>query len=128
MRLIHHTCVGTNDFENGSAFYKAVLAPLGAEVINQVPGKATMFGTEGAPEFFVLTPSNGEAATFSNGGTYGFNAESRAQVDAFHAAGMANGGSDEGAPGPRGFAPDAYAAYLRDPDGNKICAVCFAAQ
>ena len=127
MRLLHHTCVGTNDFDKATAFYKAILAPLGAQVINTIPGQTTMFGKDGRPEFFVLCPRNGEPATFANGGTYGFNAENRAAVDAFHAAGMANGGTDEGAPGPREFAPNAYAAYLRDPDGNKICAVCMAA-
>lgn len=127
MRLLHHTCVGTNDLEKGTAFYKAVLEPLGAKVVGEVPDRTVMFGKEG-PEFFVLKPANGEPATFANGGTYGFNAESPEQIDAFHAAGLANGGTDEGAPGPREFAPGAYAAYLRDPDGNKICAVCFNAE
>ena len=127
MRLLHHTCVGTNNLEKASAFYKAILEPLGAKVVGEIPDRTTMFGTDAGPEFFVLKPANGEPATFANGGTYGFNAESRAAVDAFHAAGMAKGGKDEGAPGPREFAPNAYAAYLRDLDGNKICAVCFAA-
>jgi len=125
MRLLHHTTVGTDDLEKASAFYKAVLEPLGSKVIGEIPGRTIMFGKEG-PEFFVLRPANGEPATYANGGTIGFNAESRAAVDAFHAAGMANGGTDEGAPGPRDFAPNAYAAYLRDHVGNKIVAVCMA--
>ena len=62
----------------------------------------------------------------ANGGTYGLKSPTRAGVDEFHAQGIAMGGSDEGAPGPRDFAPNAYAAYMRDLDGNKICAVCFA--
>ena len=53
-------------------------------------------------------------------------ATTRAQVRAFHEAGLANGGTDEGAAGPRAFTPTAYAAYLRDPAGNKLCAYCFA--
>jgi catechol 2,3-dioxygenase-like lactoylglutathione lyase family enzyme len=113
--------------EKAVAFYTAVLEPLGATIIGTVEGHSTMFGTDEGPEFFVLNPANGEPATFANGGTYGLKASTRDAVDKFHANGMALGGSDEGAPGPREFAPNAYAAYLRDLDGNKICAVCFAA-
>ena len=127
MRLLHHTTIGTDDLEKASAFYKAVLEPLGSKVIGEIPDRAIMFGKEG-PEFFVLRPANGEPATHANGGTIGFNAETRAAVDAFHAAGMAHGGTDEGAPGPRDFAHNAYAAYLRDHVGNKIVAVCMAAE
>jgi len=57
----------------------------------------------------------------------GFAAPTRDAVHKFHAAGIANGGTDEGQPGPRTFTPTAYASYLRDPEGNKICAYCFAA-
>jgi catechol 2,3-dioxygenase-like lactoylglutathione lyase family enzyme len=76
----------------------------------------------------ILTPSNGEPACSANGGTVGFAATSRDAVHKFHEAGLANGGVDEGMPGPRSFAPNAYAAYLRDPDGNKITAICFASE
>jgi catechol 2,3-dioxygenase-like lactoylglutathione lyase family enzyme len=72
----------------------------------------------------VLSPGNGEGPS-SNGVTLGFAADSAAQVDAFHAAGLAAGGTDEGAAGPRGHLPGAYAAYLRDPSGNKVCAYTF---
>ena len=69
-------------------------------------------------------PRNGEDATFANGGTIGFRAKNIDEVDAFHRAGLANGGTDDGAPGVR---PDSfgqpYIAYLRYPDGNKICAM-----
>ena len=94
MRLLHHTCVGTNDLDKGTAFYKAILEPLGAKVIGEVEGRTTMFGRDDGPEFFVLKPANGEPATFANGGTFGFNAETPSQIDAFHAAGLANGGTD----------------------------------
>ena len=73
----------------------------------------------------VMTPANGEPATSSNGGTIGFAAANAAAVNAFHAAGLASGGSDEGAPRIRsGAGPNAYGAYLRDHTGNKICAFC----
>ena len=125
MAILSHVTVGTNNMDQAATFYTEILAPLGINKIDAIEGVTTMFGVEG-PEFFVNTPRNGEPATFANGGTIGFMASSRAAIDAFHAAGMANGGTDEGAPGPREFAPNAYAAYLRDPDGNKLCAVCFA--
>jgi len=82
-----------------------------------------LYGKE-KPAFIIAKPGNGDAAS-SNGGTIGFAAASTADVDAFHAAGLANGGSDEGAPGPRSHLPGAYAAYLRDPAGNKICSYTF---
>ncbi len=75
--------------------------------------------------FGFVTPINGDAATFANGGTIGFAAPNKDAVDAFHAAGLANGGTCEGLPGKRPQAPgNAYGAYLRDPTGNKICAFC----
>ena len=77
-------------------------------------------------EFVILTPSNGELACSANGGSVGFAAISMDAVHNFDEAGLANGGIQEGVPGPRSFAPNAYAAYLRDPDGNKITAICFA--
>jgi catechol 2,3-dioxygenase-like lactoylglutathione lyase family enzyme len=127
MRLLHHTCIGTNDMDKAVEFYTSILRPLGASVVGTVPGHSTMFGTEEGPEFFILNPANGKPATTANGGTYGFKSPTREGVDKFHANGLALGATDEGAPGPRDFAPNAYAAYLRDPEGNKICAVCFAA-
>jgi len=126
MRLLHHTCVGTNDMNKATEFYTAVLSPLGAKLVGTVEGHSAMFGTDEGPEFFLLNPANGEPATVANGGTYGFKSPTHKGVDEFHANGMALGGTDEGAPGPREFAPNAYAAYMRDLDGNKICAVCFA--
>ncbi len=128
MRLINHTCIGTNNMEKAAKFYSSVLAPLGATIVGTVEGHSTMFGTDEGPELIIVNPANGEPATVSNGGTYGFKAPSRAAIDEFHANGLALGGTDEGAPGPRAFAPNAYAAYLRDHDGNKICAVCMEAE
>ncbi len=69
-------------------------------------------------------PFDGNAATFGNGSMTAIEAPSRAAVDAFHRAALAHGGSDEGAPGLRPFHAHFYAAYVRDPDGNKLSAVC----
>ena len=124
MSIFTHVCVGARDLAAAKVFYDAALGALGIANKGSMAGRAWMYGT-GGPEFLVMTPANGQPATFANGGTIGFDAGSRAQVRAFHEAGLANGGTCEGPPGPRAFTPTAYAAYLRDPDGNKLCAYCF---
>lgn len=125
MAIFTHVVLGCNDKAKSSAFYDAALAPLGVKNLGAFGENAVLYGAAG-PEFLITKPANGQPATFANGGTLGFAAPTRAAVRAFHAAGLANGGTDEGAPGPRTFTPTAYAAYLRDPAGNKICAYCFA--
>ena len=75
--------------------------------------------------FWILRPHDRKAASAGNGVTVAFTLPSRAAVDAFHAAALANGGTDDGPPGLRThYHPDYYGAYVRDPEGNKICAVC----
>ncbi|MEP7350282.1 MAG: VOC family protein [Sphingorhabdus sp.] len=125
MAIFTHVCLGALDLNQSKGFYDAALGTLDINNLGPLGENGFLYGKE-APEFLVLKPANGEPATFANGGTLGFAAESRAQVRAFHEAGLANGGVDEGEPGPRAFTPTAYAAYLRDPAGNKICAYCFA--
>ena len=125
MAIFTHVILGSNDLDTSTGFYDAALSPLGVNNLGPLGENAVVYGVDG-PEFGVTRPLNGADATHANGGTVGFKAETRAAVNAFHEAGLANGGSDEGAPGPRPFAPTAYAAYLRDPFGNKICAYCFA--
>ena len=121
--MFNHVLVGTNDLEKARAFYDPVMAALGYTngASAQAPVLAYRSGEQG---FAVRAPRNGEDATFANGGTIGFRAKNTDEVDAFHRAGLANGGTDDGAPGVR---PDSfgqpYIAYLRDPDGNKICAM-----
>ena len=120
--VFSHVFLGAKDFPSSSKFYDAALAPFGVK--NMRPfGDFVLYGKE-KPAFIIGKPGNGEAAS-SNGVTIGFAASNTADVDAFHAAGLANGGSDEGAPGARTHLPDAYAAYLRDPAGNKVCAYTF---
>lgn len=125
MSIFTHTTLGTNDRAKSEAFYEPTFAPLGITKLGMLGEAATIYGADG-PAFLVFTPTDGQPARCGNGTTVGFAAPTREAVRQFHAAGLANGGTDEGAPGPRAFTPTAYAAYLRDPDGNKICTYCFA--
>jgi catechol 2,3-dioxygenase-like lactoylglutathione lyase family enzyme len=125
MSVFTHVVLGTNDIAKARKFYDATLATLGLKYIGPLGDNAHMYGAD-APAFMITKPRNGQPACFANGGTVGFSAPSRDAVHKFHVAALANGGSDEGEPGPRPFTPTAYAAYVRDPDGNKICTYCFA--
>jgi catechol 2,3-dioxygenase-like lactoylglutathione lyase family enzyme len=123
MAIFTHVVLGTNDIERSRKFYDATLAPLGIKRVMNMDN-ASLWGTEG-PEFMVTKPGNGQPATHANGGTVSFAAPSRAAVHKFHETALANGGTCEGPPGPRSFTPTAYAAYVRDPDGNKLCTYSF---
>jgi len=130
--MISHICLGTNRFEDALAFYSAVLPPLGWKErwVDRDNGNA---GWEpeagGRPLFFIGRPFDGHAADAGNGQMTALLASSRAAVDAFYDACLANGGSDEGGPGLRPhYHPDYYGAYVRDPDGNKLCACCHQAE
>ncbi len=125
MAIFTHVVLGANDVAKSRKFYDAALGALGINNLGPFGDKAFLYGKD-APEFLITKPANGQPACHANGGTLGFVAPTRDAVHKFHAAGLANGGTDEGQPGPRTFTPTAYAAYLRDPDGNKICAYCFA--
>jgi len=127
MAIFTHVTVGTNDLAKARLFYDGVLAALGYKRLTDLGDNGSIWG-ESAPEFFVLKPANGQPATFANGGTISFVAPNRAAVAAFHKAALAAGGVDEGAVGPRGWAPNAYAGYARDLDGNKIAAYSFTAE
>ncbi len=121
--IFSHVFIGANDVASSVKFYDAVLAPLGVKNLGPFGNDWVLYGKD-KPAFVIARPGNGEAAS-SNGATVGFAAKTTADVDAFHAAGLANGGADEGASGPRSHLPGAYAAYLRDPAGNKVCAYTF---
>lgn len=127
MSIFTHVVLGTNDVEKARKFYDNTLGTLGLKRVMDFEDRASLWGKD-SPEFMVTKPGNGQPATYANGGTVSFAAPSRAAVHEFHKAALANGGSDEGAPGPRSFTPTAYAAYVRDPDGNKLCTYCFAAE
>jgi catechol 2,3-dioxygenase-like lactoylglutathione lyase family enzyme len=126
--MYSHVTVGTADMARATAFYDAVLAPLGLKRLKtyKVAVGYAPEGFEGVNEpFWVMRPYDRKAASPGNGAMVAFEAETRAAVDAFHAAALATGGSDDGAPGVRKhYHPAYYGAYVRDPDGNKLCAVC----
>lgn len=125
MPIYTHVAIGANDVERARSFYDATLEPLGIKRLGNTD-TASFYGAE-APELMITKPIDGKPATAGNGMSISFAAPSRAAVDAFHKAALANGGVCAGAPGPRPVAPTAYAAYVRDPDGNKIATYCFAA-
>jgi catechol 2,3-dioxygenase-like lactoylglutathione lyase family enzyme len=113
--------IGTNDLEKARSFYDSVLGTLG--VPPAVVDNHRIFYITPTGVFSVSKPINGEPATHANGGTIGFACKSSEQADAWHAAGIAAGGTTcEDPPGVReGATGKMYLAYLRDPDGNKLC-------
>jgi len=127
--MLLYTTVGTNDLERAGRYYDSVLPLLGYRRQKQAPGEIGYAADEDVRcRFWVVEPFNREPATFGNGVTIAFDAPTRAAVDAFHAAALAAGGTDEGAPGLRPFHASFYAAFVRDLDGNKLVAVCETAE
>ncbi|HTP76956.1 MAG TPA: VOC family protein [Rhizomicrobium sp.] len=120
--MLDHFGFYVRDAEKSLAFYRACLAPLGIEVVQvQRGGKAMIFQRGGERCFLWLGETGGEPRTANPGRSpihLGFEAASTAQVDAFHAAALAAGGTDNGAPGWRN--PRVYGAFAFDPDGNNI--------
>jgi catechol 2,3-dioxygenase-like lactoylglutathione lyase family enzyme len=123
--MIGYVTIGTNDCARSVRFYDAALAPLNYSKTFEEGGWAG-YGPGGRKEGFEIylaTPADGAPATYGNGSMLAFKAASRAAVDSFHAAALKAGGKDEGAPGVRGeTSPPFYGAYVRDPEGNKLCA------
>ena len=122
--MFSHVTLGTNDWEKVKPFWFAVMEALDVPLFFE-HADGVCFGTETGPKTFVGPTFNGEPATNGNGTHIAFLSRSRAKVDAFYAAALAHGGSDEGEPGLRPhYHPNYYGAYVRDPDGNKLQAVC----
>lgn len=121
--MFSHIMVGANDLERAKSFYDALLGTLG--VPPAMVDRHRIFYRTPTGVFSVSLPIDGKPATFANGGTIGFACSSSEQAAAWHAAGIANGGATcEEPPGVReGGMGKMYLAYLRDPDGNKLCAV-----
>lgn len=127
--MIDHIGITVSDFEASKAFYDQAMAPLGASLLYMVPAEYTGGSKVGGygrdrPVFWLH-----EATPTGPGRHYAFTARSRAEVDAFHAAAIAAGGKDNGSPGLRPhYHPDYYGAFVFDPDGNNVEAVCHTAE
>ena len=126
--MIHYVTIGARDLAEGQAFYDAVLATVGWKRITTHAG-AIGYGREGDRDpygqtIWVCLPFDEAPAQAGNGIMLAMKAQDDAEVDAFYNAALAHGGADEGPPGPRpNYGPDWYAAYMRDPTGNKIAIV-----
>jgi catechol 2,3-dioxygenase-like lactoylglutathione lyase family enzyme len=132
--MFTYVCLGTADLDRAARFFDAVMATLGHSRCD-VSGEPSWDGWLGWGTYedhgqrelalWVCPPFNGQAATAGNGTMVALSARSWDEVDAFHAAALANGGACEGPPAIRPqYQPDFYAAYVRDPDGNKLAVVC----
>ncbi len=122
--MYSHMMVGSNDIGRSKKFYDALFASIGGKPAME-DDKGRLIYMHNGGLFLVTKPIDGQPATHANGGTIGFAMDGPEQADAWHQAGVENGGvSIEDAPGVRsaGFG-NLYLAYLRDPDGNKLCAM-----
>jgi len=125
--MLNHVGIEVSEMERSRAFYAGALEPLGIKVVMEFES-AVGFGKEGeqGPVPFFWLNARGRPAT--TGAHYAFGARTTELVDAFHAAALAAGGTDNGAPGPRPiYHPGYYGAFVLDPDGNNIEAVCHTA-
>jgi catechol 2,3-dioxygenase-like lactoylglutathione lyase family enzyme len=123
--MLDHVGIEVSDYERSKAFYEAALAPLGVELLMERQSASAGFGseTEIGPKPYFWIHSRGR--TVVSGAHIAFGAADRDGVDAFHAAALAAGGSDNGAPGPRPiYHPGYYGAFVLDLDGNNVEAVC----
>ena len=123
--MFSHLTVGINNVARAKAFYDGVGKPLGLSRLADHPDAAGYGPPGGRAQLWIVTPLDKKAATVGNGITIGLEAADRPAVDAAYAAAIAAGGKDEGKPGLRlNYHPNYYGAYVRDPDGNKVCIVC----
>jgi catechol 2,3-dioxygenase-like lactoylglutathione lyase family enzyme len=117
--MLDHVGLGVSDYQSSKAFYEQALAPLGITLLMEPVEKAAGFGKDGKPFFWI------EALRHPIEGAHvAFGVDDRELVHAFHAAALEAGGTDNGAPGPRYYHEHYYGAYVLDPDGNNIEAVC----
>lgn len=126
--MFSHVTLGTNDWARARPFWIAVMEALGHPVLFE-HSAGIAFGLPAGPKTFIGPTFDQQPAAPGNGVHVAYLVSNRSAVDAFHAAALAAGGSDEGAPGLRPhYHPNYYGAYVRDPDGNKLQAVCHSAQ
>jgi predicted lactoylglutathione lyase len=126
--MIGYVTLGTNDLQGNASFYDAIAKEMGVGRMMDFDSFIAWGAWDGGAGVALTKPFDGEAASVGNGTMVALQAKDREQVQRLYDIALANGGSDEGAPGPRGE-PDAqgntfYAGYFRDPDGNKLNAFC----
>ncbi len=121
--MFSHTTLGTDNLDRSLRFYDAVMKSLRHDRFFR-DATAVGYGDPDGDQFWLVVPVDGKRATVGNGTTIGLLAPDRAIVRSAHGAALKKGGSDEGAPGLRDYHKNFYGAYVRDPDGNKLCVVC----
>jgi catechol 2,3-dioxygenase-like lactoylglutathione lyase family enzyme len=123
--MFSHIMIGSNDIARSKKFYDALFSAMGGQPGSEDARGRLAYSHDGG-RFMVSKPIDGKPANSANGGTIGFTMSSPEQTQAWHKAGVANGGTSiEDPPGIRqGAAGQMYLAYLRDPDGNKLCGLC----
>jgi len=124
--MFTHIVVGSNDLERSRKFYDATFGAMGAGV-GAIDAKGRLVYAKDGQRYLITKPIDGKPASHANGGTVGLKMENPEMVQAWHDAGIANGGTSiENPPGVREGARRLFLAYLRDPDGNKLCGGCLA--
>jgi catechol 2,3-dioxygenase-like lactoylglutathione lyase family enzyme len=123
---LNYVMIGTNDVARARPYYDAILPLIGGKVHADYMPHAFCYQLRGGGQMWVAPPFDKGQATPGNGNMVGLLCASEEEVGAVHAAALANGGTNEGDPGPRpNYGPDFYGAYVRDPDGNKMSFVYF---
>lgn len=122
--MLNYTTIGSNRLDEAKVFYDTLLATADMAPLFEHGSGGRVYGQPGGPMFAIVGPFNGQPASTGNGTMVGFACADRAAVDRFHATALALGATCDGLPGPRGPAEAmAYMAYVRDLDGNKLCAM-----
>jgi catechol 2,3-dioxygenase-like lactoylglutathione lyase family enzyme len=118
--MLNHISIGVRDVARAAEFYDAVLGALGYKRVMEILPHAVAYGSS-YPELWIQLPRGQQELTVGNGTHISVSAGRREAINAFHSAAMAHGGADDGAPGPRpDYGPDYYAAFVIDPDGNRL--------
>ena len=114
-----YVTLGTNDLDSAARFYEQLLESIGVKRQREIPNHIVYFGDESGTELVVITPADGKSATSGNGTMVALRIDSQEKIRELHALAIKLGGTDEGAPGPRGTGTF-WGAYFRDLDGNKL--------
>lgn len=123
---LSYAMIGSNDVGRARAYFDSILPMVGGEVVADFMPHGFCYELRNGGRIWIATPFDKQVATPGNGNMFGLLCNSEAEVQAVHEMALANGGTNEGSPGPRPqYGPDFYGAYVRDPDGNKMSFVYF---